>query len=283
MRTLTRRIEAQLALIAMLPGADSHSGSQSRTPIKQHEKALRLLRKLHRAAGRVRDLDVERDLVAKEVSRTKGRSSAAATIRDEARRLCYHLERSRDKKAEALLQLLKEQSKRIPLIFSELLDALSSARDATLTEDKLVELVRDWYGRCDVPDAAALTDPEQFHSIRKRAKLARYMAESNSQRAPQSRIQSASQARRLAAHFEAIQQAGGTWHDWLQLAETAKKELGKSAQLPRRFTARAQRALLAYKRKLAASQKPASHNPAAGRKAPPVAAFASSAAQAVAA
>ena len=56
LRTGTRRIEAQLELLALLPDLPRHA--------KPAKKAGKLLRKVRRAAGSVRDLDVQRNIVA---------------------------------------------------------------------------------------------------------------------------------------------------------------------------------------------------------------------------
>ncbi len=261
LRTWTRRIEAQLELIAMLSGADSGSDSPSHEspPVKHRDRALRLLKKLRRAAGRVRDLDVERDLVAKEASRARGRSHAGAAIRDDARTLRRDLRRHRGKEADALLQLLKKDRKRLPLVLKRLLDALAPAKKVTLSEEKLIALVRDWFHRCEIdpiPSGAV-----ELHAIRKRAKIARYLAES----APEC----AARAHRLARQFEDLQQVGGTWHDWLQLAELAAGVLGESSQLAQRFSVHADRALHIYTHKLTAAR-----NPVAARKGPAIAAAA---------
>lgn len=235
-RTRTRRIEALLELIAMLPKAPPAS--------KQRKKALNLLKKLRRAAGTVRDLDVERDLTAQESVRAKGSSRAARAIQDEARVFRSHLKRQRDESADALTRLLKKQQKDLPLAMRDLEDALAPMEDATLSEEKLTSLVRGWYARCNPlqPNRAG-GDTDALHSIRKRAKHARYMAES----APKQ----AARAHRLAARFEALQQSGGEWHDWLQLHDVAAKHLGKSAQLSQYFGSRAGRALRSYRQRLA--------------------------------
>ena len=236
LRTWTRRVEAQLELIAMLDDVP-------RAP-KERGRVVAILKKLRRAAGKVRDLDVERDLIAELSSRAGGRSRAVLSMRKEARTLRRDLGRQRDDEADALVSLLKKQQKRLPLVLKDLSDAFKPSHDAAVGEDGLTALVRDWYARSNPLTASATGDEsEALHSIRKRAKLARYMAQSSPK--------PAARAQRLAARFEAVQQAGGVWHDWMQLSRIAAKELGESAQLPRRFAARADRALRSYNRRLA--------------------------------
>src|ERR1017187_7315792 len=64
LRTTTRRIEAQLALLSMLPGLPPHEDEQ--------RKVLRLIKKLRRSAGKVRDIDVQRDLIRDQAAGSKG-------------------------------------------------------------------------------------------------------------------------------------------------------------------------------------------------------------------
>jgi CHAD domain-containing protein len=237
LRTWTRRIQAQLELIALLPDAPQAP--------EQRDKALGILKKLRHAAGRVRDLDVERDLIAQETARIKGSSRIAIAVRKQARKLRKRLKQQRDEDADTLLSLLKKQRKKLPLVLKDLCDVFAPMKDTALTEEKLTGLIRDWYVRCN-PQQLPLPAEDQheaLHTIRKRAKHARYMAEF----APKTAVR----AQRLAARFEAVQQIGGAWHDWLQLQDVATKNLGKSAQLPQRFAARAERSLRAYKGRLA--------------------------------
>src|ERR1035438_4787019 len=112
-----------------------------------------------------------------------------------------------------------------------------------LSEPRLIELILARYGsnhQTETPAPPVPDDTAQLHELRKRAKLARYVAES----APTSAVA----AQRLAGQFAILQQAGGEWHDWLVLAQVAAGELGSSAKLPQRFAAHADHALLAFRR-----------------------------------
>lgn len=235
LRTATRRIEAQLQLLSLFDHIPSDS--------KQREKAERLLKQLRRAAGRVRDLDVQRDLLAEESSPDK---HTPKPIVSEARDLRRALKRKRDAEADTLLKLLKKRETKFGDIFRDLLGTLEPAESLALTEPQLIAVVNDWYTRTrahKLGDTPAEDNTDQLHSIRKDAKLARYLAES----APES----ATSARRIAAQFEALQQAGGNWHDFLLLSEVARNHLGKSAQLPQRFNVRAHKLLRIFERHIA--------------------------------
>jgi CHAD domain-containing protein len=238
LRTSTRRVEAQLELLSMLPGLPPRE--------QPAHNAVRLLKQLRQAAGQLRDIDVQRDLVREEVAGSKvhGVPHPDLGLRREARRLRRALKHKGEEAADRLLRLLHKQRARLPLVFQELLDALAPAGSIALNEAELIALARDCFRnrRVASPIDAAPQDTAELHEIRKRAKLARYLAES----APQSFLD----AHRLAAQFAALQQAGGEWHDWLILSEFAADELGDAAILPQRFAARANRARRAFQRRL---------------------------------
>lgn len=236
LRTTTRRIEAQLELLSMLPGLPDHD--------VQQRKALRLLKRLRRGAGDVRDIDVQRALIRDQAAGSKSAHRSDPNLDKEARRLQRELKRKREQEADHLLRLLRKQQARLLLVFEKLLTALAPADSIALNEVTLIALVRDWYHKhahYHASDPVAL-DAAGFHHLRKRAKLARYLAES----APRSALA----ARRLAARFESLQHAGGKWHDWLLLAEVSASELGDSAKLPQRFATQADIALRTFKRRL---------------------------------
>ncbi|HEY4380640.1 MAG TPA: CHAD domain-containing protein [Acidobacteriaceae bacterium] len=241
LRTSTRRIEAQLELLSLLPELPPHE--------KQQRRVRRILRKIRRAAGQVRDLDVQRDLVADEVAGRNGGARPTPALRQEASQLRSDLKRRRDAHAEELMNLLRKHRSKLPLLFEKFFDALKPAGLVTLTEAQLIALVDQWYIRHASPvSPSTLESRDQLHDIRKRAKLARYLAES----APRS----ATAAHLLAARFEDLQQAGGKWHDWLLIHELAAKELGQAAKLPQRFCIHAENSLGAFKRRLARSSTP---------------------------
>ena len=237
LRTLTRRIEAQLELLALLPGLPRHE--------QQARNTSRLLKKLRHAAGQVRDIDVQRDLIRDEAASTNCAPPAERDLRQQARNLRSTLKHKRDEAEADLLRLLHKQRTQLPLAFEELLNTLAPAESLTLTEPQLTALVRDVYTNHREPQPAAIPrTTAALHEIRKRANLARYLAES----APES----AKAARRLAARFGSLQQAGGKWHDWLILTDIATHEFGDSAPLPQRFAAQTHTALRAFQRHLRA-------------------------------
>lgn len=221
LRTTTRRIEAQLELLTLLPDLPEHA-----RPVK---KVRRLLRKLRRAAGRVRDLDVQRDL--------------AQSRSEEARKLRSLFQQQRGEAAESLLNTLHKYQPKLTRALEALLKTLDTAESVTVPATHLRRLILSWYAsRAPV---ATQRNHRRLHDIRKAAKLARYIAESAS----------SPSTRRLARTFESLQQSGGDWHDWLTLSRIAHRELGSASSLAQSFTDRCEKALVNYRSQLKALPK----------------------------
>lgn len=217
LRTTTRHIEAQLELLALLPGLPEHA--------KAAKRSQKLLGKLRRAAGRVRDLDVQYDLTS-----SKSR---------ESQYLRKIFKRQRKEKADRLIKTIHKHQRKLVRTLEVLLKAVAPSESLALSAARLNELVLHWYIH-NVP--ATPENPDQFHQIRKSAKLARYMAESATK--------PTQSTRELAQTFESLQQSAGHWHDWLMLSGIANRELGSSSPLARFFTRNCERALADYQRHL---------------------------------
>ena len=226
LRTSTRRIEAQLELLTLLPSLPDHA--------KPAKKARKLLKKLRRAAGSVRDLDVQRDLLKQHATSAKLRKDAASLRRT--------LKHQRSAEAASLTKLLKAEQRKLAPALEHLLDALKPAQDLSLSPTELSGLTLNWY-RHNTPAARPDSDPDHLHTIRKSAKLARYIAESG--------------AGELAATFESLQQAGGAWHDFLTLTEITSQHLGRKSPLAETFTRQCNTALNHYKEALRHQPNPA--------------------------
>ena len=91
-------------------------------------------------------------------------------------------------------------------------------------------------------------DTEELHTLRKAAKAARYLAETLPENAA---------AVTAASRFEALQEAGGQWHDALDLAQAARRHLGKGHELTVLLGRRRDENLESYREMLRAEAKPA--------------------------
>ena len=231
LRTMTRRVEAQIALLELLHVPKVYS--------KEARDARRLLKKIRRAAGEVRDLDVQQDKIEEH-------TPAKAT--SEARQLGKRLAQERKKAADSLLKTLKKHQAPLSEALESLVKAFNKTGAFTLTAGQLSALTLNWFHR-NAP--APSDDPDSLHMIRKKAKIARYLAEN----APKE----ARSARRIAEQFEALQEIGGDWHDWLILSGIARKQVGESSLLTKAFTQRCARTLASYRKRLATQLPPATH------------------------
>ena len=244
LRTETRRVEAQLFLLSTLPDLPPH---------KREAKAFkRSLKGIRRAAGDVRDYDVQRKTlqsmaktlpergtaqvtVGNAVSRSKNEDAVATGLAgrtpEDTRKaakgaadLRNHLGVRRKKAAKGLRALLGRGQSKVATQAETMLKMLAEAEGVTLRKEELLDralrsLQRD--GLLAQNLNRTLT-ADELHSIRKGAKAARYLAETM----PDSRM-----GKQAAKRFEALQQVGGDWHDSLELARESRKFLGRHHQL----------------------------------------------------
>lgn len=235
LRTMTRRIEAQLTLLATLHVPKLRNADA--------QQARRLLKKLRQAAGRVRDIDVQDDLIAE---------NTPQRARDEAAKLRDKLQQQRSKAAGKLQKTLQKQHTNVTTTLESLLRTLEDGEPPALTSTELSRVTTEWFA-ANAPQPSE--DPDDLHTIRKTAKIARYLAENAPRRARA--------PRRLATEFESLQQIGGEWHDWLILAEIARDQVGNSSALTATFTRKCRQSLASYKRRLKTAIPKAAERPAA--------------------
>ncbi len=221
LRTSTRRIEAQLELLSLLPSLPDHG--------KAEKKVRKLLKRLRRAAGAVRDLDVQRSLI-----RDHTRAAASKDLHRDAHRLRQKLKDERASEAKQLVKLLEEEQAKLAPALEKLLEDLEPAAGLKIPAQRLIDLTQQWYEH-NIPSFPP-SHLEQLHTIRKSAKLARYITEDG--------------AEQTAHRFESLQEAGGTWHDLLTLRDIAREHLGRKSALTKLFEQQHAEALDAYRKKL---------------------------------
>lgn len=298
LRTGTRRVEAQLLLLALLPGLPEHRRETARLG--------RELRRLRRAAGEVRDLDVHRKhletLLAPPRAEPTPEGDESAVLPREGKReqpeggaatsepesgspapetspapkippapkalpatkalpapetapappeapaalggsilgLRDHLGKRREKAAHTLAKLLTHRQGKAALAAESLLAALRGAGSLRLGAAELVAhattvLQRDNLLAHPGPDKL---DAEELHTVRKSAKAARYLAET---------LPGNPLAEAAARQFEAVQEAGGQWHDAVEITRAARKYLGRHQPLAAAFAAERKGLLRAYR------------------------------------
>lgn len=188
-RTYSRRVEALLE--------ELHP-----EPSRNDRRLLKLLGRLRKKAGRVRDLDVQMsNLRSLKIAREAGQKS----------QLQRALVQERGKREKKLAQSLNKEKKR------ELRKRLKRASDdleVPQSKPPLNATMREFIqlGRGQGP----LTE-KTLHQYRIAGKRARYLAELAGKDP---------EAQRVIEQLKALQDVIGDWHDWLKLAERAEELFG---------------------------------------------------------
>lgn len=194
-RTTSRRLEI---LLEHLVG----------TPDRNQRKLLKLLSRIRRRAGRVRDIDVQLSAL---------------------RSLKIHLEpRRKTQLAQRLIGLRVRQEERLRKLLKKddireirrRLKKASNGFEVQTVRDPL-QMAKQLITSATRP--ADHLDDEALHHYRLAVKQARYAAEF----APAS-----AEATRLIAELKHLQDALGSWHDWMTLTQTAAHYLGEVNQSP---------------------------------------------------
>jgi CHAD domain-containing protein len=188
-RTNSRRVESLLSEVA--PKLN-----------RNDKKLLKLLSRLRKKAGRVRDLDVEiASLRSLKIPEGNGHKSqfVDALVQERAKRE-QKLAKAFDRETAA------EVRRRLKRAASEI-DIPKNTEPLTLTLSKLARLGRDH---------ATLTE-KTLHQYRIIGKRARYIAEL---------ADHDSEATRIIDQLKHMQDVIGDWHDWLKLTQKAEALFG---------------------------------------------------------
>jgi len=200
LRSTTRRIEATLELLVLSTGISRIE--------KQSKPLQRSIRKVRRAAGAVRDTDVESDLLA------------AYNRTPDSKRLREDLATLRKKAERKLIKRLQQEQKKIELRLNNLEALLSPALDLNLSGAKLINVTQSWFA-----ENVRGLDPhhdQDLHSLRKASKTARYLAETG--------VDASKAVATLATRYEAAQKSLGEWHDHFLLLHEAHTHLPPNSE-----------------------------------------------------
>ena len=208
LRTTTRRIEALLQKVLT-----EHPRAAKLD--RRIEKALRQLKKVRKAAGPVRDIDVQRKLCAEIVEEVVKRRSEGEkkAVRDEGAKLDKFLRRQRRDCAKDVGETLRE-------VEVKLERALTRAGAALVNVDGISMLKTA--KQLVVEGSSAHESGEDLHSLRKRMKAPRYLAEMQDT----SRV-----AVTMAKDLKKVLDDIGRWHDLMLLEDATKSVLGKRSVL----------------------------------------------------
>jgi CHAD domain-containing protein len=231
-RTGTRRV--QILLGELSPKLDGNE-----------KKLLKLLNRIRKRAGKLRDLDVQLTALR------------SLKVPQEPRRKTQLVNHLLERRAEQEKKLRKTVDEETVREISKRLKGAAKRFEPKKACDPL-EAAKSMLGRIDC--SAPMTEAA-LHQYRILSKRARYAAEF---------VSPASVAAPLIAEIKRFQDALGDWHDWLTLAKTAGTELGEMHQSPlvaelRNVTgAKFRRAIAAVshlRTQMAADAKPDGHIP----------------------
>lgn len=248
LRTGTRRVEASLETLAREAG----SRGLGQAIEEARQRWLKQLKKVRKAAGEVRDLDVHRELLADNILPEKPDSSKPSAHLEEASAtasaqgdalvaqgnlLDRWLAAQRDNAAQGLTATLEGHARRLHEAEQRFFAACSRRRSLAGKHRPAARLALEDYLR--LMDAMPHLDAGNLHDFRKGAKKARYVAESDSED---------KQAQAMAKAIKRVQDAIGDWHDWLMLSDECGESLGEEgsvlqAELQRRVSKAYDRAL----------------------------------------
>ena len=194
-RTSSRRVEVLVSDLA-----ESRSGND--------KKLLKLLGRLRKKAGRVRDLDVQSAaLRSLKIPQEPGRKSQLMrTLAEERSQREKKLAKSLDKRTVA------EVRKRLKRTAASL-EIPKNADPLSLARQKLNALE---------VDQGVITE-KTLHQFRIAGKRARYIAELAGKDA---------EATRLIGLLNHMQDVIGDWHDWVQLADKSRRSCSAGSRIP---------------------------------------------------
>ena len=218
MRVSTLRLHAPLEVWLRERAVEDAAGGAARKWIKQADKLRRLL-------SSVRDLDVLLDLMStmqsQDAEGVAAQCRAGESCLRELGKLEKRLKRERASAKDDFVGAIEKKMRAFGAAGDSLREAfdgphVGKAIDASAAlRETLKGLVQDAPG----------LGPETLHDFRKRAKMARYLAEIVERHEPI--------AKRAAVLLKKIQSTVGEWHDWDTLADTAERLLkpGKKSEL----------------------------------------------------
>jgi CHAD domain-containing protein len=189
-RTGTRRLQILL-------------GELSTKPDNRHKKLLKLLSRLRKRAGKVRDLDVQ--LAALRSLKIPQEPRRKTQLVNHLIELRAQQEKKLRKAADKdTVREVRKRLKRAAKNFKP-----ETSRDPLTVARGMLQTIE----RGDAPASEAL-----LHQYRILSKRARYAAEF---------ADDSTESQRFIADLKRIQDALGDWHDWLTLAQTAIEHLGE--------------------------------------------------------
>ena len=218
-KSIFRKTEKELLRLASGHGAEAVHGFRTTTRRLQtlleqlvsegdrkYKRLLKTLNRIRKAAGKVRDIDVQLEAL---------RSLKTPQEPRRKTQLMQSLIELRAQHEKRLRKLLKKQDVRD---IRKRLKRAESALKFELNRDPLT-VAKQMLTSVSIPRGSV--DEEALHRYRLVVKRARYAAEF----APKS-----AEATQFLAGLKRLQDALGSWHDWMTLTHTAMERLGDISQ-----------------------------------------------------
>ena len=222
LRTCTRKLEAVLRMVM----ADHRAAKKA---VKTIGGLLDLLGNVRKAAGMVRDLDVQRKIVSR-IGRQlvhDAQEELTDDINADLEQLRKHLRKERKTHAHGLRKLLSEFELPLQERLNDCEDKLASLQPGKTTPHQYAK-----HRLAACRHRARLRNPSDLHEFRKKTKGIRYIAEL------QPELDSSIA---LANDIRSMNDAIGAWHDYEVLAEEAKSWIGKKSALTKAIDQRRER------------------------------------------
>jgi CHAD domain-containing protein len=238
LRTGSRRLQAILEATLRSAGPAAHA-------LERPARAwLRELKQVRRSAGAVRDLDVQRKLLANWISQQKpkpettpGNEPSPMHVRAELKQaevLDAWLKNERKHLAHAMQKQIRKRQQGLEQAQSAFFTAITRVPPGgSIALGSADAMALEMF--VHATDAMPLLHGENLHEFRKATKKARYVAEV-----------SADGDSSVASALKRIQDAIGEWHDWVCLGEESQAALGQDTpeltaafkgEIERHFTA----------------------------------------------
>ncbi len=210
LRTSTRRMEALLTTA-------KRRGNGGAKLARKIDTALKALKPMRRAAGPLRDMDVQRGLLRGLVKAGGVKMPVAdrSVFNEEANKVEAKLEKLRRDAAMYLISVIEGAEVKELESISPLQIDISAIKWTSLLKDA-VAIERRNAGRLEV------RDPDSLHAYRKRSKFSRYLAEME---------EGSATAEAFGKRMKKVLDAIGGWHDWMLLTQLTRETVGKSSAL----------------------------------------------------
>ena len=219
-----------IGLLALLEAVSRRAGKRDvhhlRTTVRRLEvqlgpppaKIAKLLKKLRKKAGKVRDIDVHLDLLEAPLVSARGRSASDSPEARAQEKLRSVLQKKRARQRSALRAVVEQFAPLLQAQLPELVQPLSRPALTLQEARRRASRARRRFMRWthSIPD-----QEQRLHQLRIRTKKERYLLEP---------LRNCEEAMEVAERFKQVQDAIGEWHDWATLAELAERFLGDSTK-----------------------------------------------------